>query len=47
MNSLTDIGADVRILTFINQGRVNKTRGERDYESFKRLDLIKSSTLIQ
>lgn len=36
MNSLTDIGADVRILSFINIGRVNKTRGGRDYEAFKR-----------
>ena len=47
MNSLTDIGADVRILSFINQGRVNKTRGNRNYELFKRQDLITSSTLIQ
>ena len=47
MNSLTDIGADVRALSFINQGRINKTRGNRDYEAFKRNDLVLSSTLIQ
>lgn len=47
MNSLTDIGADVRILTFINIGRVSKMRGNRDYEAFKRNNLDLSSTIIQ
>lgn len=47
MNSLTDIGADVRALTFISNGRINKTRGGINYETFKRNDLITSSSLIQ
>lgn len=47
MNSLTDIGADVRILTFINIGRVSNMRGGRDYEAFKRNNLDLSSTIIQ
>jgi len=46
MNALTDIGADVRILTFISNGRVNKTRSSRDYEVYKRNDLVTSSTAI-
>ncbi len=36
MNSLTDIGANTRILAAMNEGRVNKTRGGRNYEKFKR-----------
>ncbi len=40
MNSLTDIGADVRILTFMQNGRVNQTRGGRNYEEFKRNSLV-------
>lgn len=40
MNSLTDIGADIRILTFMQNGRVNRTRGGRDYELFKRESLV-------
>lgn len=47
MNSLTDIGADVRVLTFMQNGRVNRTRGGRDYEKFKRDNLVSQSTLIQ
>ena len=40
MNSLTDVGANVRVLSSINQGRVSKTRGGRDYEGFKRDSLL-------
>jgi hypothetical protein len=47
MNSLTDIGANTRILSSMNLGRVNKTRGNRDYEKFKKDSLIQAATLIQ
>jgi archaellum component FlaF (FlaF/FlaG flagellin family) len=47
MNSLTDIGANTRILASMNQGRVNKTRGGRDYEAFKRTSLLSAAQLIQ
>lgn len=46
MNSLTDIGANTRILSSMNLGRVNKTRGNRDYEKFKKDSLIQAATLI-
>jgi hypothetical protein len=47
MNSLTQIGADVRVLTLINKGRINKTRGNRDYEGFKRNSLLSYSNILQ
>jgi hypothetical protein len=46
MNSLTDIAADVRILNFMQQGRVNSTRGGHDYENFKRDDLNTSAKIL-
>jgi hypothetical protein len=47
MNSLTDIGADVRILAAMNDGRVNRSRGNRDYEGFKRTALLTAAQSIQ
>ncbi len=43
MNSLTDIGANTRILASMNEGRVNRTRGGRDYEKFKRDSLLNAA----
>lgn len=47
MSSLTNIEADVRILTLLGNGRVNKTRSGRDYEIFKKESLVTSSIIIQ
>ena len=47
MNGLTSIGSDVRILTFLAQGRVNTTRGDRDYEAYKRHALLENSVKLQ
>lgn len=47
MNSLTDIGANVRILASMNSDPSKKTRGGRDYESFKRTSLLSAAQLIQ
>jgi hypothetical protein len=47
MSSLTDIAADVRILQFMSTGRVNTTRGGRNYETFKRELLLTSSETLQ
>jgi hypothetical protein len=47
MNSLTDIGANTRILAAMNVGRVNRTRGGRNYEKFKRDQLLEAAQLIQ
>lgn len=48
MNSLTDIGADVRILSFMKEGKVNKTRGGKyDYEQYKRDRLYSASKVLQ
>ena len=47
MNSLTDIGANTRILASMNEGRVNKNRGGRDYEKFKRDSLLSAAQMIQ
>lgn len=46
MNSLTDIGANTRILASMNEGRVNKNRGGRDYEKFKRDSLLSAAQMI-
>jgi epoxyqueuosine reductase QueG len=47
MNSLTDIGANTRILASMNEGRVNRMRGGRDYEDFKRKSLLSAAQIIQ
>lgn len=47
LKSLTDIGADVRVLTAMNQGLVEKERGGRDYEVFKRDNLDFSADQLQ
>lgn len=47
MNSLTDIGADVRILSAMGKGTVNRVRGGRDYEAFKRNSLLGAAKMIQ
>lgn len=47
MNSLTDIGANVRILASMNADPSKKTRGGRDYEGFKRASLLSAAQIIQ
>jgi len=47
MNSLTDIGANVRILASMNSDPSKKNRGGRDYEGFKRTSLLSAAQLIQ
>lgn len=47
MNSLTDVGADVRALYAMNMGRIDTNRGGRDYLSFKRLSLLAAAQEIQ
>ena len=49
LNSLTDIGADIRILNMVQQGRINITRGVYypDYVTYKRVDLNTSATTLQ
>ena len=39
MNSLTNIGADVRILQFLSEGRISSNRSGVNYEQYKRNDL--------
>jgi len=39
MNSLTDIGADVRILSYMAEGKLENSRSGRDYERYKRENL--------
>jgi hypothetical protein len=36
MISLNNIGADSRALSALSTGLINKTRGSKDYEKFKR-----------
>lgn len=45
--SLTEVGADVRILSYMRQGKMATTRGGKNYESFKREQLLKSAITLQ
>ncbi len=47
MNSLTDIGADVRSLFAIQQGLINRTRGGVDYVLQKQTNLNVTSETLQ
>jgi hypothetical protein len=47
MNSLTDLGANVRVLAAMQQGRVNVNRGGRNYETFKKEQLLSAARMIQ
>jgi hypothetical protein len=39
ISSLTDIGADVRILSYLSAGKISNSRGSADYEEYKRESL--------
>ena len=47
MNSLTQIGSDVRGLFCMQDGKINSTRGGKNYEEQKRQSLLENIALIQ
>jgi len=46
MISLNDIGADSRALSAMRTGLINKTRGTKDYEKFKRERIGDAVTIL-
>jgi hypothetical protein len=46
MISLNKIGADSRALSAMRSGLINKTRGSKDYEKFKRERIGDAVTLL-
>ena len=47
MISLNNIGADSRALSAMMNGLINKTRGTKDYEKFKRKRIGDAVTILQ
>jgi hypothetical protein len=45
--SLTEVGADVRILSYMKTGNIDAQRGGKDYIAFKREQLLTSATTLQ
>jgi hypothetical protein len=45
--SLTEVGADVRILSYMKTGNINPQRGGKNYEKFKRDQLLTSAITLQ